>query len=167
MKRKANYSFIFVSILIAVLFLVGCTSQGSYPSGTPVTSTPQDTSNPVTSGTDSGATPADTQTPTTTNTTPSTTTPVTTTPDVPVETGPTKITLAELATHDNKKDCWVAYKGEVYDITAFLPKHPGSSFVIEPYCGTSDKFEKAFFMQHGNSQVAKLKKVGITKGVLA
>lgn len=33
-------------------------------------------------------------------------------------------TLAELATHDQADDCWMAIDGVVYDFTAYLPQHP-------------------------------------------
>ena len=72
-------------------------------------------------------------------------------------TGQDGITMAELAAHDSKNDCWVAYDGEVYDITKFLPVHPGGSRAIEQYCGTESEFVKAFTGQHGTKQVAKLK----------
>jgi len=44
----------------------------------------------------------------------------------PVET-PSGISLEELAVHNTRYDCWVAYNGKVYDITTFLPVHPGSA----------------------------------------
>ena len=66
-----------------------------------------------------------------------------------------KITLAELAKHDNDQDCWVVYKGSVYDVTKFLPIHPGGSERIAQFCGTMD-FESAFTGQHGTSKVKKL-----------
>lgn len=31
----------------------------------------------------------------------------------------------EVAKHDNKDSCWVIIHGRVYDITDFLPEHPG------------------------------------------
>jgi len=43
------------------------------------------------------------------------------------------ITRDQLAAHNSKDNCWVAYKGIVYDITKWLPRHPGSSAAIEPY----------------------------------
>ncbi|MEK6891267.1 MAG: cytochrome b5-like heme/steroid binding domain-containing protein [Nanoarchaeota archaeon] len=72
-----------------------------------------------------------------------------------------KISSTELAKHNKENDCWVVYKGQVYDLTSWLPRHPGSAGAILPYCGTQG-FEAAFTKQHGNSkaslfmQVAKL-----------
>lgn len=37
----------------------------------------------------------------------------------------TVITDAELARHNTAKDSWVAIHGHVYDLTSFLPEHPG------------------------------------------
>jgi cytochrome b involved in lipid metabolism len=46
-----------------------------------------------------------------------------------------KISMAELATHNTNQSCYVAYKKEVYDITSFLPKHPGGEKKPLKYCG--------------------------------
>lgn len=77
-----------------------------------------------------------------------------------------KISLSELGKHNSGDDCWVSYKGKVYDITSFLPVHPGSAEAIIPYCGTSTEFEKAFTNQHGTSKVKTLENMGIYKGEL-
>jgi len=37
------------------------------------------------------------------------------------------ISVSDLATHDSQEDCWIAFEGKVYDITDWLPKHPGSA----------------------------------------
>ena len=36
-----------------------------------------------------------------------------------------KISLKELAEHKSEFDCWTAYEGNVYNITQYLPYHPG------------------------------------------
>lgn len=75
------------------------------------------------------------------------------------QTGPvglTQVTLAELATHDSEDDCWVGYEGKAYDITDFVPRHPGGAARIIPYCGTASQFEDAFTAQHGTQQVARM-----------
>ncbi len=76
------------------------------------------------------------------------------------------ISSTELSIHNSENDCWTAYEGKVYDITDWLPKHPGSSLVIIPYCGTSDEFESSFIGQHGKSKVEKLMQEGTFKGDL-
>lgn len=76
------------------------------------------------------------------------------------------ITLSELASHNSQSDCWVGYQGKVYDLTSFLPKHPGSAGAIAPYCGSSQEFQEAFQRQHGDSKASLFMKVAIYKGDL-
>jgi cytochrome b involved in lipid metabolism len=45
-------------------------------------------------------------------------------------------TLAEIAQHDRREDCWMAIRGQVYDFTAYLPDHPTRPQVLLPSCGT-------------------------------
>src|SRR3989344_4246543 len=76
------------------------------------------------------------------------------------------ITTSELAKHKTKEDCWISYKGKLYDLTNWLPKHPGTAGAIAPFCGTSSEFEKAFTDKHETSKVGKLMGEGIYKGDL-
>ena len=94
----------------------------------------------------------------------SSTNPLLNNPPLPNNQG--KIALSGLAGHNKQNDCWISYQGKVYDITSFLPKHPGSAAAISPYCGTSSEFEEAFSDQHGTSQVNKLIREGTYKGEL-
>lgn len=43
-------------------------------------------------------------------------------------------TLADVAAHDNKGDCWLVIDGSVYDVTAFIPTHPGGEAILKG-CG--------------------------------
>jgi len=45
------------------------------------------------------------------------------------------ITLEALASHDNEQDCWIAVEGLVYDITAYVPKHPVPPAILLAWCG--------------------------------
>ncbi len=74
--------------------------------------------------------------------------------------------LDVLKTHNKQEDCWIGFEGKVYDISLWLPRHPGSAGAIAPYCGTSGEFEKAFVDKHGRSQVEKLIEEGVFKGEL-
>lgn len=74
------------------------------------------------------------------------------------------VTSAQLAQHNTAGNCWVAYDGTVYDITSWLPVHPGGSWAIAPYCGTSDAFTNAFLRKHGTRNVGLLKQVGTNEG---
>jgi|SRR3989344_4377276 len=76
----------------------------------------------------------------------------------------TGVSLSELSNHNTESDCWVAYDGKVYDITSFLPNHPGSARAIAPYCGTSDSFKNAFERKHGTSKVQTLMSIGVLMG---
>ncbi|KAI8342531.1 FMN-dependent dehydrogenase-domain-containing protein [Chlamydoabsidia padenii] len=53
------------------------------------------------------------------------------------------ISYQELSTHNTKNDLWVVINGKVYDLTAFLPKHPGGQNIILKYGGqdATDAFE--------------------------
>jgi len=78
----------------------------------------------------------------------------------------TMVSSSDLAQHDSEDDCWVAYQGSVYDVTDFLPMHPGTAAAITPYCGMSSGFEDAFTTKHGIKQVSTLEKMGVYKGQL-
>ncbi|CAD7069203.1 unnamed protein product [Tilletia caries] len=41
----------------------------------------------------------------------------------------------EVAKHNSNDDCWVIVHGEVWDVTDFLPDHPGGSKIILKYAG--------------------------------
>ena len=45
------------------------------------------------------------------------------------------ISAAELARHALPETCWMAIRGSVYDLGAYLPDHPSRPQVIEPWCG--------------------------------
>jgi len=39
-------------------------------------------------------------------------------------------TWEELSTHNSKESCWVAVDGKVYDVTSWIPKHPGGEDML-------------------------------------
>ena len=47
----------------------------------------------------------------------------------------TELTGTEVAKHNSASDCWVIVHGKVYDVTEFLPEHPGGSKIILKYAG--------------------------------
>ena len=74
------------------------------------------------------------------------------------------VTLSELAQHNSMESCWVGYQNKVYDVTSYLPKHPGTAQRILSNCGTAKEFEQAFTKKHGTSKVELLMKVGVFIG---
>ncbi|KAL5118808.1 hypothetical protein ACEQ8H_003311 [Pleosporales sp. CAS-2024a] len=44
--------------------------------------------------------------------------------------------FAEVAKHKTAESCWVVLYGNVYDVTRFLPEHPGGSKIILQLAGT-------------------------------
>ncbi|KAF2244010.1 hypothetical protein BU26DRAFT_435006 [Trematosphaeria pertusa] len=46
-----------------------------------------------------------------------------------------KLTGEEVAQHNNKDSCWVIVHGRAYDVTEFLPEHPGGPKIILKYAG--------------------------------
>ncbi|MCR8670388.1 cytochrome b5-like heme/steroid binding domain-containing protein [Agrococcus sp. HG114] len=64
----------------------------------------------------------------------------------PAPTAATGISIAEVAVHDDSASCWVAIEGTVYDVTAWIPRHPGGPERILGICGTDASEE--FGAQH-------------------
>ncbi|KAJ4305219.1 hypothetical protein N0V90_000750 [Kalmusia sp. IMI 367209] len=46
-----------------------------------------------------------------------------------------KLTGEQVAEHNSKDSCWVIVHGRAYDVTEFLPEHPGGSKIILKYAG--------------------------------
>lgn len=89
---------------------------------------------PPNPGSSSPATTPKTPSPTpVTNPTPA---PVPTPPPAPKCTAGGACTAAEVATHSSAGNCWVIYGSKVYNITAFVNKHPaGPSYFNAQTCG--------------------------------
>ncbi|KAK3048076.1 hypothetical protein LTR09_010592 [Extremus antarcticus] len=47
----------------------------------------------------------------------------------------TKLSGEEIAKHDSRESCWVIIHGKAYDVTEFLPEHPGGPKIILKYAG--------------------------------
>jgi cytochrome b involved in lipid metabolism len=45
------------------------------------------------------------------------------------------IPVEELARHALPDDCWMAIRGAVHDVSAYLPEHPSQPSVVLPWCG--------------------------------
>jgi cytochrome b involved in lipid metabolism len=44
-------------------------------------------------------------------------------------------TREEVSRHNNKNDCWIIVKNEIYDLTKFQKIHPGGSRILNIYAG--------------------------------
>merc|ERR1712014_14410 len=45
------------------------------------------------------------------------------------------MTMAEVAKHTTKTDCWVVVSGQVLNVTSFLSQHPGGELAILTFAG--------------------------------
>ena len=43
-------------------------------------------------------------------------------------------TIADIAQHNQKTDCWMTIDGDVLNVTSFVDKHPGGKVIVEG-CG--------------------------------
>ncbi|XP_050347387.1 cytochrome b5 reductase 4 isoform X2 [Nymphalis io] len=67
------------------------------------------------------------------------------------------VTPAELATHNTEKDAWLAIRGRVYNITFYLPYHPGGSEELMRGAGidATELFDKVHPWVNYDSLLAK------------
>jgi cytochrome b involved in lipid metabolism len=121
-KRSISIIIFVVVALIIVVAITFATSSGSTPA-TPTTSAGSETTNPNAQGTPTATTPA--------------------------ATGQT-YTLADVSKHNNKADCWTTINGGVYNVTAWISKHPGGAQAIIGLCGIDGS--DAFNGQHGGER---------------
>ncbi len=63
------------------------------------------------------------------------------------------ISSEEVAKHNKEDDCWVIIGGEVYDVSKFLPDHPGGKKAILLFAG-KDATEE-FDMLHDRKVIKK------------
>jgi cytochrome b involved in lipid metabolism len=117
---------IILGIVIYPFLNIGEKSDATVPDNTN-----PDTNDPATVP---DANTPDTTTPDTNDpaTVPDTNTPDTTTPDT---NDPKTYSLSEVMSHSTKEDCWTVINGNVYDITEYIPNHPGGEGSISKLCG--------------------------------
>jgi 4-hydroxysphinganine ceramide fatty acyl 2-hydroxylase len=62
-------------------------------------------------------------------------------------------TLEDVANHRTAESCWVVHSGKVYDITAFLPDHPGGDDIVIEHSGqeVDDFMNDPAFHDHSDS----------------
>jgi cytochrome b involved in lipid metabolism len=59
-------------------------------------------------------------------------------------------TMEEVAKHNSKESCWTVIRGEVYDLTNWIDKHPGGADKILKICGKDGT--DLFIKQHGGKE---------------
>lgn len=69
---------------------------------------------------------------------------------VMVDVGIGAYALSEVAMHGDVASCWTAIDGMVYDLTSWIPQHPGGEAAIVSLCGTDGT--AAFHSQHGDNK---------------
>lgn len=71
-------------------------------------------------------------------------------PKTPASTAPNGVTMLEVSRHAAADDCWVVVDGTAYDLSDWLPRHPGGPSKIGKICGTdaTDEFTK----KHGDEE---------------
>lgn len=59
-------------------------------------------------------------------------------------------TLAQVAEHATAESCWSAVNGMVYDLTKWIPLHPGGESKIKALCGKDGS--ASFTKKHGGQE---------------
>jgi cytochrome b involved in lipid metabolism len=70
------------------------------------------------------------------------------------------LTATEVSRHATESDCWIIVNNGVYNVTQYVPQHPGGKGKIVPLCGKDAT--RAFEGEHGGDRkpetmLAKLK----------
>jgi 4-hydroxysphinganine ceramide fatty acyl 2-hydroxylase len=63
-------------------------------------------------------------------------------------------TAEDVSAHRSTGSCWISRKGKVYDVTAFLPDHPGGDDFILKYAGQAVDDAMADPNEHQHSDSA-------------
>jgi cytochrome b involved in lipid metabolism len=73
-------------------------------------------------------------------------------------------TMEEVAKHNSRESCWTVIRGEVYDLTNWIDKHPGGADKILKICGKDGT--DLFVRQHGGKEKPEKILEGFEIGVL-
>lgn len=76
------------------------------------------------------------------------------TPTPPTNTASDRMTLTvdEVRNHSSESDCWLIINGAVYNVTSYIPIHPGGAQEISSLCGQDAT--TAFATQGGEGQLS-------------
>lgn len=69
---------------------------------------------------------------------------------------PPKFSYEEVAQHNTKDDCWIIIGGKVYNLTEFIPDHPGGASVLIKFAGRDGT--KVFDQAHPKDTLEKYAK---------
>ena len=74
-------------------------------------------------------------------------------------------TRAEVQKHNTKDDCWLVYKNGVYDVTKYVPLHPGGESNITGFGGldSSTAFDQVGHSDFAHVQLQKYKIGNVSK----
>ncbi|WP_347756059.1 cytochrome b5-like heme/steroid binding domain-containing protein [Agrococcus sp. ProA11] len=86
-------------------------------------------------------------------------------PTAPADGAGAEIGMSEVAQHADSASCWVAIEGTVYDVTAWIARHPGGPDRILGICGTDAT--AAFDTQHGGQSLPTEQLSSFAIGALA
>ena len=75
------------------------------------------------------------------------------------------ISAATIAMHADAISCWSSINGTVYDLTSWIPKHPGGEQAILSICGIDGSTK--FNAQHGGAPLQQQILAGFKIGVLS
>lgn len=73
-------------------------------------------------------------------------------------------TSAQVASHNSAESCWATVKGQVYDLTSWISRHPGGAQAILSLCGQDGT--AAFTAQHGGQARPAAELAGFEIGTL-
>lgn len=75
------------------------------------------------------------------------------------------ITASTITTHNSRTSCWSSINGNVYDLTSWIPNHPGGEKAILQLCGIDGSTK--FNGKHGDAPKQATILAGFKIGVLA
>jgi cytochrome b involved in lipid metabolism len=76
----------------------------------------------------------------------------------------TTYTMAEVQAANKPEKCWTAIRGNVYDLTKWIDKHPGGDKNILKLCGLDGT--QAFEKKHGGQEKQEITLAGFEIGKL-
>jgi cytochrome b involved in lipid metabolism len=86
-------------------------------------------------------------------------------PSVTMPVTPTGITLTQVAERNSRTSCWSVINGNVYDLTSWIPNHPGGEKSILSLCGVDGS--ASYNRKHGGDTRPPKILAGFKLGALA